>query len=650
MRLFQTIWMSAVFVLAVAAGGNVRCGRAEESKKALPNADIPGLIDRLRDVKDGGVGYMPTRSGSGFLPLGTSEQGAMLLGQQPPASSDALRELVACGPSAIPHLIAHLDDKRATEITIKHEGGFGGMFFEDEYDYNRRTVKRPPAGVNRDSFGGNAPDKHTVTVGDLCFVALGQIVNRHFNAVRYQPTACIMVNSPTHSKSLLNAVRKEWGDQTPAEHEKSLVRDLVLPDSEDRRNGACLRLGYYYRESFEPLVLKQLSQPRYDVFQATAFIREKLYPAGDAEHRKDVFDDFVAKHGEVSREGILVDLFEDLDMQEADEQGRLSPRLEEKYAARECLIQLYGYPKEVKSEDRPRILPITDFMQARFIEVLVFFPSEKIDQAVRHVLQSTNDDYLANACVFYLVGRGADQDIRTYVERQMPGADKDRRRELARILDQQGWTPLHAASERYEPDRVAMLIKQGADINARAANGQTPLHVAASSGSFGAMQVLLEAKAALDLKDHQGRTPMQAGIAFDTAVEILLQAGAEPSDILLAAFAGRADLVEGFLKLDKKLIAATTARGETPLHMAAGRGHVKVAKLLLDNGAEVNARDQSQFTPLHEAAISGSPEMVTLLLDHHADPTAKSWDGKTALIYAQDRRDQEIIRLLETNH
>jgi hypothetical protein len=404
------------------------------------NDEIAALIDKLQEVAEGDIGSMPTMSGRGFLPLGTSRAGAMLLGQKSPTSSGTMRELVKRGAAAVPQLVAHLDDKRPTKITITHESPFGGMLCVDEYDYNTRTAKRPPEGVNRDRNGeGKHPNSHTITVGDLCFVALGQIVNREFNGVRYQPTALIMVNSPTSSEALRKAIKKEWGELTPERHKESLVRDFVEPDHENRRTGACLRLGYYYPGALEPLALKQLAEPRYDVREVGALIREKLYRIKDAKERKSIFDAFVAKHGEVARQGCLLNLFEDLDLQEADEQGRLSPPLNGRYDARACLVELYGYPKGVKSEERPFLLPTDNAMQASLIDALAPFPTAKIDQGVREVLHSTDNDYLAGACVRYLVGRGADLDIRRYVERHLKGADARRREELERMLQQVGF-------------------------------------------------------------------------------------------------------------------------------------------------------------------------------------------------------------------
>jgi ankyrin repeat protein len=635
-------------LLATACVGWVACQQPPRQRPAA-NDEVVALIDKLRDVAEEDFGYMATMSGGGFLPLGTSQAWTFVLGQQKaPARSDTLRELVKRGAAAVPQLVAHLDDKRPTKITIKHESVMGAMFFNDEYDYNARTAKGRPEGVNRDSLpGGRGRNTHTVTVGDLCFVALGQIVNRHFNAVRYQPTACIMINSPTNSEALRKVIKKEWGDLTPGRHKASLVRDFVEPDSEYRRSSACLRLGYYYPEALEPLALKQLAAPRYDVFEVEALAREKLYRIKDAKGRKKLFDAFVAKRGEVALQGCLLQLFGDLSTQEADEEGRLSPPLKAKYAARACLVELYGYPGTVKSKECPYLLPTENAVQARFIDALAFFPSPKLDEAVRAVLHSADDDYLAKACLRYLVGRGADRDIRQYVEHRLKGANPGRRAELESMLERVGWTALHAAAETGEPAVVENLIRKRADVNARAANGQTPLHVAAAHGNYGAIDALLKHKANPNVKDKEGRTPAQLGIEYDAAVKQLLDAGAEPSDILVASFAGRAELVKDFLAKDKSSAKSKTRSGETALHFAARFGHLKVAEVLLHNGADVNARNDSQFTPLHWAAGYGRPEMVTLLLANKADRSAKSWDGKTPLEWARESRNEKVIRLLE---
>jgi ankyrin repeat protein len=561
-----------------------------------------------------------------------------------------MRKIVSRGAAAIPDLVAHLNDKRATKIKIEYDSAFGGMWFAEEYDYNRRTRTEKSQGINKDPFDEDRKreTKHTVTVGDLCFVALGQIVNRNFNAVRYQPTAIIIINSPTSSESLRNAIKKEWGELTPAKHKTSLISDFKEPDFEDRRTDAALRIGYYYPQELEPLVLAQLAEPLFDGFKVEELVREKLYPANDAQERKALLAKFIAENGEQSRAGIVEYLFDDLDMQEADEQGSLSPPLKKRYKARECLIELFGRPMEVTAKDKPVLVLTDETTQARFIDAIALFPP-KIDAAVRKILHSTEDDYLATACVRYLVGRGADADIRRYVEQRLPTAGGDRKEELQRMQDQLGWTPLHVAAAKYEDEVMEGLVAKGADVDARAENGKTPLHVAAEHGSYGGLRKLIQLKADLNIKDKEGKTPIQLGLGYETAVEILLEAGAEIPDILIAAFAGRNDLVKSYLEKDKSLASVRAESGETPLHFAARRGHLKVAELLIAAGADVNARDneRNKLTPLHWAAIYGHDKVVALLLAHKADRTAKDWDNKTPLDHAREDRREKSVRLLE---
>ncbi|MCI0648287.1 MAG: hypothetical protein L0346_25810 [Chloroflexi bacterium] len=225
----------------------------EENEKRCNSAFVP-LIDGLVDVKEGDIGYMQTISGAKFLPSDTEVQfGSLLLGGPAPVSSTALRQLVSYGADAVPCLIAHLDDGRETQLTFTHNISFGGIFFANEYDYNVRTVKLPFTGVDEvqeDQVPLTRKGwQYTVTIGDLCFVALGQIVNRQFNAVRYQPTAITIINSPQHAPSLLEAVRLEWGTLTLETHKESLLNDIYRPDYSERRINALRLLAYYYPET-----------------------------------------------------------------------------------------------------------------------------------------------------------------------------------------------------------------------------------------------------------------------------------------------------------------------------------------------------------------------------------------------------------------
>lgn len=53
--------------------------------------------------------------------------------------------------------------------------------------------------------------------------------------------------------------------------------------------------------------------------------------------------------------------------------------------------------------------------------------------------------------------------------------------------------------------------------------------------------------------------------------------------------------------------------------------------LLVQHGANVNARSEDGQTPLHNAAHSGYPEIVLYLIEHGADVNARAHDGRTPL-------------------
>lgn len=396
--------------------------------------DTEALINKLVEVSELGYGYSSRFSGRQFLPQADSGQvNTLVLGTKGPTKSGTLEAIVRQGAKAVPSLLKHLDDKRETKI--KPFKGMMWTSFADEYDFNRRVRKEPPKGVNRDfRLGDHKPSSHTITVGDLCYVALGQIVNRNFYATRHQPTGGLVVSSPTHSKRLCAVARGDWQGLTEKKHRELLIQDFVKPDNRERRIGAYWRMAFYYPNAVEALVLKQLSVPTFDVMSCAAFVRGKLYPEKSAAKRKELFDEFVKSNGPASSDGILLQLFCNLYSQERDELGRIVPPLKEKYDARASLILLYGYPKDVKSTQKPYVDTWSTIDQAKFLAALTHDKSIKIDDAIYGIFKKIeDDDRLALACMKHLINKGHDDELRAYCRRRI-GKNKYRTEKLKAVL------------------------------------------------------------------------------------------------------------------------------------------------------------------------------------------------------------------------
>jgi hypothetical protein len=260
---------------------DVKMGKRPAADEAQTKR-IKGFIADLAKMDSADVGLSATFSGSDFAPVpGQSHVGTFKLTDHEVKRSQAFRDLVALGPDTLPHLLDALDDKTPTKIAIKHDGGFGAMWHGGEMDFNpvnpaaaaaykARVDTREKAGRGE---VGSSLKSHTVTVGDVCFVAIGQIVGRGYSAVRYQPTACIVINSPTHDAKLCADVRDVWAGKEPAKKLfDSLLADYATEGAFNGNNlngwyaghyrqcGAATRLLYYFPQESAKLIAQRLEK------------------------------------------------------------------------------------------------------------------------------------------------------------------------------------------------------------------------------------------------------------------------------------------------------------------------------------------------------------------------------------------------------
>jgi len=117
-----------------------------------------------------------------------------------------------------------------------------------------------------------------------------------------------------------------------------------------------------------------------------------------------------------------------------------------------------------------------------------------------------------------------------------------------------------------------------------------------------------------------------------------------------AAADGDLAKVQALLNAKPDLVSSRDGNGDTPLHHAAARGHLDIAKLLLSNNAPVNATNSVGETPLHSAAATGRTELAELLLVNHANANAKANNGETPLHLAAYSGHKEVARLLLANN
>jgi ankyrin repeat protein len=135
----------------------------------------------------------------------------------------------------------------------------------------------------------------------------------------------------------------------------------------------------------------------------------------------------------------------------------------------------------------------------------------------------------------------------------------------------------------------------------------------------------------IEAAGHTGNRPIAT---------FLLEQGA-PMNIFCAAMFGAVDRVRDYLAADPSLASANGVHGISLLAHAAMSGRVDLMELLTQHG---NTQDPSHG--LHGALAFGHLEMARWLLRQGADPEARNWQGKSALQVAQEQGDQAMISLL----
>jgi ankyrin repeat protein len=195
-----------------------------------------------------------------------------------------------------------------------------------------------------------------------------------------------------------------------------------------------------------------------------------------------------------------------------------------------------------------------------------------------------------------------------------------------------GITPIALACENGSATVVERLLKAGVSANATGPLGETALHLCARTGKPQAVKALVANGATVDtIENWRGQTPLMwaAAEGHADAMKVLIEAGADVNarSSIIAWERQRTEEPR-----DKWLPPG----GLTPLLFAARDGKVESAKVLIGAGADINVVDPDRHTAVILALMNGHFDVAGALIEAGADVNMEDKVGQTALYAAVD--------------
>lgn len=229
------------------------------------------------------------------------------------------------------------------------------------------------------------------------------------------------------------------------------------------------------------------------------------------------------------------------------------------------------------------------------------------------------------------------------------------------FIDDTGDTLLHRHVRNNDLQGVKTLLSQGVNPNISNYRGYTPIHIACENGFSDIVRLLLKFKADINIQCAVGLTPLTEIVRHGDEVllkEIINKCSLLPSvlqpAVSMAVSENKPDMLEIFL--DSGLVDANTPMdtiieskmndGSTLLHGACALGSLQMVNTLIDNYADVNARDRKGQTPLFKAILTHNYNLAVRLVNASADVNIRDITGATPLMYAVGGRNLQLIAFL----
>uniref|UniRef100_L2FBA5 Nacht and ankyrin domain protein n=1 Tax=Colletotrichum fructicola (strain Nara gc5) TaxID=1213859 RepID=L2FBA5_COLFN len=208
---------------------------------------------------------------------------------------------------------------------------------------------------------------------------------------------------------------------------------------------------------------------------------------------------------------------------------------------------------------------------------------------------------------------------------------------------------------------IKPLVDMGANVNSQGGKHGSPLQAACKSGNRKTVQCLVSLGADVNIATKFGSALHTAAHNGNQCiVEMLIDLGADvnargsgsvkaTNSLFAASYRGHSKVVRTLLSNGAE-VSPQDNKGRTPLHVAASNGHIETATILIEAGADVNsAPSDSVWTPLTTASAVGNVEIVKLLLANGASISITDKKGQTPLHKAISGGSVQVVRLLLEN-